>query len=337
MALSRRARPKHLLNLVGKSSLIRDTVERIRPAFSVHDIYIVTQRDQFDGILAEVPEIPKGNFIIEPYARNTAACAGLAAIKLEQIYPDGVVALLPADHFVEGGERFLEVLNVAIQLARDEEELILLGVKPTRADSGYGYLQLGARHRGLNGLPAFKLKKFLEKPGQEDAEELLKRGSCLWNSGILVTRVSILLDAVRRYLPDLYTGLERIRRAAGKSGVESVTEKVYQELPSISLDYGILERASNLLAVPGDFGWSDLGSWAALGELYPAGATGRQVFVDGEDCFIWSPKKLVATLGVKGLVVAESEDCLLICSKERCQDVKLLVRELDRLGLGEHL
>lgn len=334
--LSRKARPKHLLNLVRGTSLIRETVDRIRGDFPVHNVFIVTQRHHFDQLFAEIPDIPQMNFILEPLARNTAACAGLAALKLEQIYPEAVVALLPADHFIEGKERFLEILNIAIQAARDTSELVLLGVKPTRMDSGYGYFQLGARHKEFNGLPVSRLTKFLEKPGIEVTEQLLKNGLCLWNSGIVVTKVSTLLNAIKLYLPDLHAGLEKIRRSLGKESEESVTEKVYKSLPTISLDYGILEKAPNVLAIPGDFGWSDLGSWAGVGELCPS-VTRRQVFVDAEDCFVWSPNKLVAALGVKGLIVIETDDCIFICSKERGQDVRLLVEELEKAGLKEYL
>ena len=335
--LSRRSRSKHLLNLTGNASLIQETVKRIRGTFCLHDIFVVTQCDQFDRLKAEITDISRANFILEPMARNTAPCAGLAAIKLEQICPEGIMVLLPADHLIEGEENFLESLATAVQVARADNQLVLLGIKPKRGDTGYGYIHLGRPYKKSKGLSALSIKGFIEKPDSEQAEHLFKAGCYLWNSGIVVAKVSTLLEAIKAHLPDLHAGLRKIKRVLNGGNEESVSEKVYKDLKATSLDYGILEKARNVLVIPCDFAWSDLGSWTAVAEVHRSGVSGQQVVRDVEDCFIWSPNKLVAALGVKGLIVVETEDCLLICSKDRCQEVKVLVQELEKRGLREFI
>lgn len=339
---SRCQRPKHLLNLLGDHSLLKETIKRVRLGFSPHQIFLITQKNQVKGIMEDLPELPGENIISEPWGRNTAPAAGLAAVKLREICGDAVMILLPADHYINQGDKLLAALKAASQVARQENALVVVGVKPTGPESGFGYLHLKDKLKRLSGQWVYSLDRFVEKPPKKMAESFLKQGGYLWNCGILVTPVAVLLEALKAHLPRLYAGLEKIGQVLGKANEEEVTARVYRRLQGMSLDYGILEKSKRVLAVAGNFAWSDVGCWQALDGLLGKKKSGniiaaRRMTIDTKDCLIYSPQKLVATLGIENLIVVETADSLLVCRKDRSQDVKLLVDRLRKQGLKEYL
>lgn len=339
--LSRRQRPKYLLDLSGRGSLVKATVSRARRLFPVHQIFLVTQGEQLEGLMAEVPEIPRENFIVEPVGKNTAPCAGLAALRLREISPDAVMALLPADHHVEPGERFLRLLKDAMDIAQDQDNLVVVGVRPTGPETGFGYIRLKEKLALAGRRQVYQVDKFVEKPSRRTAERFIRSSDYLWNTGILVTRVDVLLRTIKLHLPFVHRALMKIASANGSLTERSIVDQVYSKIKGISLDYGILEKARNVVAIPGDFRWTDVGNFTALGSLlgaknghFPAP---RPLSLGARGCFVYTPGKFVAMVGTDNLIVVDAGDCLLICRKERCQDVKKLVERLKRKGLLDYL
>ncbi|MFB0561912.1 MAG: mannose-1-phosphate guanylyltransferase, partial [Candidatus Lokiarchaeia archaeon] len=254
--LSRERFPKQLLSLTGKKSLLQETVERIQPLIPPRDILVVTRRPLARSVERQLPQVPRRNIISEPVGRNTAPCIGLAA---KMIKEDAVMVVLPADHIVSHRGKFLDTLKKAVTLARETQNLITIGIKPTYAATGYGYIEVGVREkqRSTRGRrQVFKVKRFVEKPNKKRAEKFLKTGRFFWNSGMFVWKKSVVLEAIRKYLPSLYHRLEMI---SSKN-----ISKLYPGLPNISIDYGIMEKAKNSLVIPADFFWEDLGSWESL-------------------------------------------------------------------------
>jgi mannose-1-phosphate guanylyltransferase len=342
---SRRKRPKQLLDIVGSESMIRQTVDRLLPLVKPADIYVVTGKEHVEELLGHIPDVPAENILAEPIGRNTAPCIGLAAMRLKKIDPEGVMAVLPADHVILDKERFLGTLRFAGDVAKSGEYIITLGMKPDRPETGYGYIKTGNRHEAIGAgsvgaihelpLQICNVERFVEKPDKETAEGYVKSGDYLWNAGMFVFKVSTILKAIERYMPDLYIGLLRLEPALGTPEQERVMEEVYGSLPSISIDYGIMEKADNVLVIPSDFGWNDVGSWTAIDDLLPRDEQGmvvhgESISIDSKDCIVYSPRKLVATIGVSNLIVVETEDAILICDKSRAQDVKKVVEILEK-------
>ncbi len=341
---SRRKRPKQLLDIVGSESMIRQTVDRLDPLIKPEDVYVVTGKEHVEELIGHIPHVPSENIMAEPIGRNTAPCIGLAAMRLRKIDPEGIMAVLPADHVILDKESFIETLRFAGGVAKSGDYIITLGMKPDRPETGYGYIKQGpgARGQGSVGVQVYHVERFVEKPNRETAEEYVKSGDYLWNAGMFVFKVSTILKAIEKYMPDLYIGLLRMEPALGTDSQEKVLSDVYGELPSVSIDYGVMEKADNVLVIPSTFGWNDVGSWTAIDDLLPRDGHGvvahaEHISIDTKDCIIYSPKKLVATIGVSDLIVVETEDALLICHKSRAQDVKKVVEILEKEGKGKYL
>lgn len=337
---SRRKRPKQLLDIVGSESMIRQTVDRLDPLIKPEDLYVVTGKEHVEELIGHIPHVPSENIIAEPIGRNTAPCIGLAAMMLKKMNPEGVMAVLPADHVILDKEGFLETLRLAGDVAKSGDYIITLGMKPDRPETGYGYIKQGPVVGGQGSV--YKVERFVEKPDKETAEGYVKSGEYLWNAGMFVFKVSTILRAIEKYMPDLYIGLLRMEPALGTDSQEKALSEVYGELPSVSIDYGVMEKADNVLVVPSTFGWNDVGSWTAIDDLLPKDEHGvvahaEHISIDTKDCIVYSPKKLVATIGVRDLIVVETEDALLICDKSRAQDVKKVVEILEKEGKGKYL
>ena len=339
---SRENMPKQLLNIVGTETMIQATVTRIKPLVPVENIYVVIGQTIEDEVRRQLADIPGENILVEPCARNTAPCIGLAAITIQKRDPQGVMVVLPADHAVENEKRFLSVLKVAGQIARERPNLVTLGIVPTRPETGYGHIRRGERLKEKDGLPVCRVEQFVEKPDLERAKQYTESGEYLWNSGMFVWNVSTILENIRRYMPDLYEGLMQISESLGEGEESDTVRRVYESLQPESIDYGIMEKAENVLVLPGDFGWSDVGSWASLAEVNPPDEDGNVVdgpFVGIEtaDSVFVAPEKLIAAIGVKNIIVVDTEDALLVCSKDRAQDVKKIVEILKDRGRREYL
>ncbi len=321
-------KPKYLLDLTGKGTLISETVRRLLPLASEENIFIVTRASDVGRIQAQVPNIPPTNIIAEPIGRNTLPCAGLGALHIRRKDANVIMALLPADGYIEDEKRFVELLAQAEKLAQKDDVFVTLGIKPTRPETGYGYLKLG-KMLPTDNAQVFKVERFTEKPCFEEAVEFLKTGKYLWNSGIFISKAETLLNAIEKYEPEVYSALMQIDKAIGTPDEKRVLAEVYPEVKSISIDYGIMEKLEDVLAIVTDVGWNDIGSWKAMEEIWDTdenknACKGEHLSLDTYGCIIYSPSKPVATIGLKDIVIVETDGVLLVCSKDRAQDVKKL-------------
>jgi mannose-1-phosphate guanylyltransferase len=339
---SREKMPKHLLDIQGERTIIRETVDRIRPLVPPERTLIVTGRSHAVELIRQLPEIPAENILIEPVGRNTAPCIGLATLHIQKRVPDAVMLVLPSDHRIGNEAEFRRVLEAAGKTAAEGNPLVTIGIRPTGPETGFGYIEQGDFFSAIDGGEIHRVRAIREKPDIEQAKEFLHRGGFLWNSGMFVWKASTILGAIKRFLPELHEGLMQIREALGTEKEEQVVGDIYAGQKSVSIDYGVMEKAEDVLVIPGNFGWSDLGSWDALWDVSGKDETGNAVRgefvgIDAGDCLIHSPRKLVALVGVRNLLVVETDDALLICRRGRSQDVRKVVEILERKGLKEYL
>jgi len=324
--LSRRSRPKQVLALGGEEPLLAATVRRIAPIVPPERTLIVTAEHLADAIGALLPDVPTENILAEPTGRNTAPCIGWAAAHVRRRDPDGVIAVLPSDHHIGDEPRFVEILRRSLTAA-EGGDVVTIGIEPTRPETGYGYIEVGEPvapgvHRAL---------AFLEKPSRDRAEQLLAGGTHVWNSGMFFFRVGVILEAIDEHLPALSEGLRQLDVAAALGNEPAEVRRIYGQLPSVSIDHGVMEKAKRVLVVPGRFGWSDLGSWTTAWELEERdasdnGVTPDTIAVDARGCYVrTSEKKIVALVGVRDLIVVDTEDALLVVPRDRAQDVRDVV------------
>lgn len=324
--LSRKQKPKQFLNLSGKDTMVMDTVNRLVQFTLPEDIFIVTNSLYREETIRETTGILHADHILgEPAARNTAACIGYAAMEIVKKYGDGIMCIVPSDHFIQKDEEYARVMKSAIQVATDTDALVTIGIRPTFPSTGYGYIRCQNRQASESSWP---VAEFVEKPDRERAMEYLSSGEYSWNSGMFVWKASTILKEFSTLLPDIYEYLCKIGDTMGTEKEQQTIAQLYPVIPKISIDYGIMERAQNVRMIEGDFGWNDVGSFDALEEIYPKDEQGNVIFgtascIDTKDCILYgSGDKLIATLGVDNLVIAQTEDVILVCDKKRAQDIK---------------
>jgi mannose-1-phosphate guanylyltransferase len=339
---SRERMPKHLLDILGERTIIRETVDRIRPIVPADRTLVVTGRSHAAEVIRQLPEIPPENILIEPVGRNTAPCIGLAALHILSRVRDEIMLVLPSDHRIGDETAFRRILQAAAGEAMQGDSLVTIGIRPTGPETGYGYIEQGDLSSTFGDDKIYRVRSIREKPPREQAERFLAQGGFSWNSGMFVWKASTIVKAIERFLPALHRGLMQIREAIGTDREEEVLTEVYAGLQPISIDYGVMEKSGEVLVIPGSFGWSDLGSWDALWEVSARDAKGNAVRgefigIDAADSLIHSPRKLVALIGVRDLLVIETEDALLVCRRGRSQDVRKVVEEIERRGRKEYL
>lgn len=333
---SRKRTPKQLLDIVSAKSMLRETTERLVPLFRASRLWVVTNDEQAGGVRREVPHVPRAQILIEPIGRNTAAAIGLAAIHLAEKHGDAVMAVLPADHYISDAPRYRRIVHVAMKLASQPGNLVVLGIPPTRPDTGFGYIERGT----AAGTGAYSVKRFTEKPDLMLARKYAASGKYFWNAGMFFWRVSTFLEGLRKFLPQTWTALGELRPSIGTSAYSRTLTKIYPRLENISVDYALMEPATRqtnterVFMLPAKVGWSDIGSWAAVYELLARKAgenvsKGASFMLDGAGNFLWSPRKLVAAIGIRDLIVVETHDALLICPRDRAQDVGKAVKWLE--------
>ena len=340
--LSRRQRPKQFLALLGGRTMLQLTMDKLEGLIEPADLYVVTDAVYHSLVQAQLPDLPPENIICEPCGRDTAAAVGLAAEHISRRDPQAVMAVLPADHYVADVEEFRRVLKAGMEVAREGKQVLTVGIRPSRPETGYGYIQQGEPVGERQGITIFKAAAFHEKPDINKAMEYLSSGYYLWNSGMFIWRVDLLRQLISRFLPGLNEGLTCIGHSIGTTEEAQVTAEVYRDLTRVSVDYGIMEKCDQVLVIPASFGWDDVGSWTALGRY---GKEDRQrnvlhtrgVFLDTENCLIHAPDRVVATLGVKDLLIIDDGDSLLICAKDRDQEIKKVVEALRQAGHDEVL
>ncbi len=337
--LSRQAMPKQMLNLSGKDRMINETIDRLGGIVDKKDIFIVTNEKQAEKMLECVDgRIAKDHILAEPAARNTAACIGYAAMEIVKKYGDGIMCIFPSDHFIKCEDAFTKVLEQAVQAAEEQDKLITIGITPTFPSTGYGYIKFDKEEAAV----AKKVDEFKEKPDLETAKAYVESGNYAWNSGMFVWKASTILKKFEALLPDIYECLVKIGDALNTPQEADVIQEIYPVIPKISIDYGILERSSDVLVISGEFGWNDVGSWDMMKVIYDADEqgniiVGEQVNIDTTNTISFSSGKMIATIGVDNLVVVETADAILVCSKDRVQDVKHVVDILGERGKAELL
>ncbi len=333
---SRERLPKQLLAIAGRRSLLQETLRRARRLCSLERTFVVTAAGQQAAVRRQLPALPRANLLVEPVGRNTGPCIALAAEVIRQRHGDATMVVLPADHAIADERRFLQALRRAIRLASERRCLIALGIRPRTAETGYGYIEVGAPMPGP-GPRAFWARAFHEKPDRRTAEQYLASGRYLWNSGMFVWRTEVIREALAQYLPAVAAAMAPVGVARTRSERERAIRRAYRGLQSISIDKGVMERAPLVAVVEADFGWSDVGSWAAMPELWGMDGNGnslrgRGVFVDATGSIVFSPSRVAVLLGVRDLVVVDSEDALLVCHRDRAQEVRQVVEALRRGG-----
>ena len=341
--LSREKMPKQLLRIGGEDTLIQQTVKRILPLIKKEDVFVATNSGILDEINAQLTtkfgEPWDLHFIVEPEARNTAPALGLAALHLNRVDPEGIMVVLSADHAIKKTDEFIALIKKAADAAA-EDYLVTLGIKPVRPETGFGYIKAGASCSGAGEV--CRVDAFVEKPDLETAREYVKNGHYYWNSGIFVWKTKTLLEEIEKHKPALYKGLMEIQESIGTDKESAVIKQVFSRFKSDSIDYAVMEKTDRAAIIPADIGWSDLGSWTALDEVSERDASGNVIMgnvldLESHDSIIYAEKRLVATIGLKDVVVVDTPDATLVCSKERAQDVKKVVDELKKRKSGEHL
>ena len=338
---SRTRTPKQLLNIVGKKTMLEQTVARLRPLIPAERIWTVTNAEQATAVRKQVPTAARKRVLIEPKGLNTAVAIGLAAIQARHVSRgDALLAVLPADHYIAQPQKYREIVSAALEMAREPGRMVVLGIPPTRPETGFGYVERMGESISAKGFPVFAVKRFTEKPALPFAVEYVASGKYQWNAGMFFWRVSTFLDNLKSFLPKTHEALEKLSALIGKRNYERQLRGIYQKLQNISVDYAVLEPATRaegpprVFVIPAEIGWSDIGSWAAVYELL-AKKNGENVLagaghaLDAEGNFLWAPSKFVAAIGVRDLVVVETADALLICPRERAQDVAKVVKHLE--------
>ncbi len=343
---SRQQTPKQFLDIVSERTMLQETTDRVESLVPPERLFVITNARHADGVRAQLPEVPPGNIVGEPEGRDSAPAIGLMAAILEKtLGPDAVMATLPADHVILHPEQFAKILESAAETAADGY-LVTLGIPPTGPDIGFGYIQSGETLRAETpaGVPVYAVKQFKEKPKREVAEEYLRDGGYFWNAGMFIASVRTLRELYQAHLPQMEPTFARLAAAHGTDGFDALMQEIFPTLDKISVDYGIAEKAEKVAVIPADIGWNDVGSWERLAEILSAEGKeaenvviGHHVGVDTHGSLIYSPQRLIATIGLDDLIVIDTPDATLICPKSRSEEVKKIVDELKARGRHELL
>lgn len=338
---STKSRPKQLLSIVGPKTMIRETVERIAPVIPLDRVLVVTGLPYLEDIKRELPELRDSQLIAEPVGRNTAPCIALAAHQIQKTDPDGIMAVLPADHMIRKEEEFLEALRIAAATVAQSGSLLTFGIIPSRPETGYGYIRIGLVHSRAGSGAVRHVDRFVEKPDLSTAEAYLESGEYMWNSGMFVWKVVDIIAALDEYLPEVNAAIREISHLLGGPQASEAIASAYAKIQPISIDHGIMERAENVVCLPIDVDWSDVGCWASLEGVWDSDGEGNTVrgeviAFQSKDCIVSSSHKLTTLIGAENLIVVDTPDALMICRKDRAQDVRKLQEILIAKGY-EHL
>lgn len=323
--------------------MLNDTIERFKGIIPQENTVIVTNRSQ--AVLLESimhSSVSKSNILIEPVARNTAASILFAALSIEKSHGDSLMVVLPSDHYITDEEQFRLTLDEACTVAMTTDKIVTIGIKPTFPSTGYGYIAFDKEPISSNPVAVYEVAEFVEKPNFQKAQGYLSSGNYLWNSGIFIWKTSVIIDNFKRYLPRLYKTMLPISDYLGTDQAEEIINNIYPTLQNISIDYGILERSDEVVVLSGQFGWNDIGSWDALGAIFPPDPSGNiikanHMGIDTRNSIIYGNGRLITTIGVDGFIIADTGDALLICPKDKAQSVKDIVDLLKEKGMTEYI
>lgn len=346
---SRTRTPKQLLNIVGRDTMLEQTVKRMLHLVAPPQIWTVTNAEQAAAVKKQLPAASQKRVLTEPIGRNTAAAIALAALHVRRAAKgDALMAVLPSDQFIADTEKYHRIVRAALEVARDPGRMVVLGIPPTRPETGFGYVErMGDALHSL-GFPVYAVRRFAEKPALDLAKEYVASGNYQWNAGMFFWRVSTFLENLKKFLPKSHEALESLAQTIGKKFYDSRLRAIYPKLENISVDYAILENATRqegspqAYVIPAEIGWSDIGSWAAVYELLAKQPgdnvlAGRGLALDASGNFLYSPRKFVAAIGVRDLIVVETPDALLVVPRDRAQDVAKIVKSLEERKLTKLL
>jgi len=330
---SKTVKPKQYLNIFGKESLLESTINRFATFTETDNIYIVSNKTQAEVLEQQTPMLPKENLIYEPVGKNTLPCIGLAAMFAEKENPDGIMVVSPSDHLIENDALFKETVLAASKIADEYNGIVTIGITPTHPATGYGYVQTEKEIGVGEKIRQFKVKQFVEKPDEKTASTYLKEGGFYWNSGLFVFKISIFLESVKEFAPQLYADLRKIQAELGNPSFDQTLDTIYRAVESISVDYGIMEHAKNIYLVEGNFEWNDLGSWESV---YLAdkkdengnACSGEAVIMDSKNSYVYSDSGLITFVGLDDVIVVQDGNTTLVCKREKAEDVKLIVNQL---------
>lgn len=355
---SRVRTPKQLLDITSRRTMLRETVARLSPLLPLRNIWAVTNTEQAAAVRRELRGVPASHILAEPIGRNTAAAIGLAAIHLAREHGDTLMAVLPSDSYIAYAARYRTILRAALTLAGQPGNMVVLGVPPTRPETGYGYIERAGIAAKPGGITAFEVRRFTEKPALPLARKYVASGKYLWNAGMFFWRVSTFMDNLKRFLPGTYDALAELEKLIGTPRYARALKRIYPQFENISVDYAIMEPVTRLRSagkargkhasdarvsvIPARVGWSDIGSWAAVYELLAAKpgqnvSAGPSFSLDASGNYLWAPGRFVAAIGVRDLVLVETGDALLVCSRERSQDVSKIVKWLENRKIQDLL
>lgn len=339
--LSRTNLPKQVLNISGNDVMINETITRCNGIVNFKDSYIVTAENQAN-IIKDVllHDVPKENVFSEPAARNTAPCILYSALKLRKKYGDAVMCVFPSDHYITNASKFREILQKSVVLAEKNEKLVTIGITPTFPATGYGYINYNKE--SING-DSYKVNEFVEKPDYIRASEFIKSGNYLWNSGIFVWKISTIISSFERYLPRIYNRMLEWESYINTPDEASMLKEIYPSVQKISIDFGIMERSDDVLVLPADIGWNDVGSWDALGAIFPPDEKGNiirseeNILINSMNNIVFSEKQLVSTIDIHDMIIVSTADALMICPKNKAQNVKNIVEELTMNKMDKYI
>lgn len=323
--------------------MVQETYRRLAERVPADRIHVITNGDQVGAVRRHLPTLPAANILVEPSSRNTAACIGLAAVRIATADPDGIMIVLPADSFVDPIEDFVKVIDTACAAADADGEIVVLGIPPTFPSTGYGYIHRGKLIRECNGIRMYGVLEFKEKPDVKTATEFVKNGEYFWNGGSFIWRVSTIMNAFRQFMPELHAALQRIGASLGTAQEAGVIASEYDKLESTSIDYGVMERAPSVKVVEATYKWDDVGTWKSMENIIKPDAAGNVVdasaeLIDTATCtVIGEPGHLIATIGVSDLIIIQTPDATLVCHRDRAQDVKKIVDLLHEKGMDQYL
>jgi mannose-1-phosphate guanylyltransferase len=338
--MSRTRYPKQFLDILGMGrTLIQQSYDRYSKVVPSANVYVVTSHEYVDIVKAQLPELPASNILAEPSRKNTAACIAYIAFHLQAKDPDAVMIAAPADHLVTETDQFIETASKALDFVESVNSLVTIGIKPTHPNTGYGYIQ----HEMMQAAPdVFKVKTFTEKPSEEIAKAFIASGDFLWNAGIFTWKVSAVLTAFESHLSEVYEVFAAEKEHFNTATERQAIERIYPQCTNVSVDFGVMEKASNVFVIPASFGWSDLGTWNSAWDnmekdYFGNAVVGKNVMVvDANNCMVHAPdKKLVLLQGLRDYIIVDAEDALLICKKDKEQQIKEYVAEVKR-NMGEH-
>lgn len=344
--VSRQNRPKQLLRLDAYATMLEASVRRIQPLIGLEHIYIVTNAKLKKTILQEVPDLLPDNILCEPMGRSTAPCLAFAAAVASKRYGNPTMAVLTADHVIRDSQTFQRNVEAALRFAEEQDALVTFGIPPRTPATGFGYIEVDKEIQSTPDGTIYQVKRFREKPDLETAKKFLESGSFLWNSGMFFWKTAVFRQAVDTFLPAMSAGIQAIADAWDTSTAHTVLGGVFEKFPTISVDYGIMEKASCVFVVRAEFDWNDIGAWDALGKIHAADAMGNIVVgqcisVDTHGSILYSPPDadapLIVSLGANNLVIVATKDAVLVCPKEQAQHVKDIVGLLRTKGLDKYL